>query len=128
MAAVQHGDGGGRGVLLGAHALQVAGEGLGAGRLLAFGQPVLHQGVFGDAGVGGDGRGQGALQGVADGLHTGGQGFIQQEAFGQAVHQHRVDADDDQDAGEQGRAHAEDQLPLNTALPEAHGVVSLDSC
>ncbi|MFP5420090.1 MAG: hypothetical protein ACLGID_01310, partial [Gammaproteobacteria bacterium] len=28
---------------------------------------------------------------------------------------------DDQNTGEQGGAHAENQLPLNAALPQAHG-------
>ena len=120
-AAVQRDNRGGQGILLGAHAFQVTGELAAPGIVLPRRQPILNQAVFGDAGIRGDRRGKHPLQVIADRQHPRRQRLLHQIALGQAIDQRRIDAHHDQDAGEQRRAHAEDQLPLNTALPEVHG-------
>ncbi|MCY1509004.1 hypothetical protein D9M68_433330 [compost metagenome] len=121
VAAGEGDDGGGQGLLLDAHALQVAGELVAPRRVFAVRQPVLHQAVLGDAGVGGDRRGEHPLEVVADRQHPRRQRLLDQVAVAQAVDHPGVDADDQEEADQQGGAHAEGELPLDAALPESHG-------
>ena len=121
VAAGKHGNRGGHGVLLRTHPFQITGHGIALLGILACGQPVLHQGVLGDAGIGGNRATQHPFQIVADRQNPGRQRFLDQIAFGEAVYHRRVHPHHDQDAGQQGRPHAENQLQLDTAPPELHG-------
>jgi len=49
------------------------------------------------------------------------QRLFDQIALGEAVDHEGINANHDQNTDQQGGAHAQDQLPLNTASPELHG-------
>ncbi|MNJ69101.1 hypothetical protein D3C77_654100 [compost metagenome] len=82
----------------------------------------MHQRIAGNPGCCGNRPAERALDVVADGGDVGWQGFADQVALGEPVDGRGIHQDHDQQAGQQGRAHADSQLPLDTALHEAHGV------
>ncbi len=121
MTAFEHGDGRRQRVLLLLYPVEIATH---RGRLLvvlAIEQPILHQGIAGDTGSGRDRRRQRAFDVIADGRDIGWQRFADQVALSQPIDCRGIHQDDDQYAGQQGRAHTDHQLPLDTALHEAHG-------
>ncbi|MNI49075.1 hypothetical protein D3C73_1036720 [compost metagenome] len=111
----------GKGFVLGANAFQILREAGGPGAVLTPGQPVAHHAVAGDVLGGGKGLNEDPLDVVAHRFDARRQRLFDQIALGEAVDHQGINANHDQDTDQQGGAHAQDQLPLNTASPELHG-------
>ena len=111
----------GKGFVFGADAFEISGERAGLGTVFTRGQPVAHHAVAGDVLGGGEGLDEDAFDVVAHRFDARRQRLLDQIALGEAVDHEGINANHDQDADQQGGAHAQDQLPLNTASPELHG-------
>ncbi len=122
MTALQHGYRGGQRTLLRLNPIQIAAHRSRLLVTLALAQPLLNQGVAGNTRSSRDRRHQGTFDVITDGGDIGRQGFADQITLGQAIDRRGIHQNDNQHAGQQGRAHTDDQLPLDTALHKAHGV------
>ncbi|MNV86434.1 hypothetical protein D3C71_1804690 [compost metagenome] len=107
--------------MLGADAFEIGGKRTNLGTVFTLGQPVAHHAVAGDVLGGGERLNEDALDVVAHRFDARRQGLLDQIALGEAVDHQGINANHDQDTDQQGGAHAQDQLPLNTASPELHG-------
>ncbi len=111
----------GKGFVLGADAFQIVDEASGLGTVFTCGQPVTHHAVTGDVLGGGEGLNEDSFYIVAHRFDARRQRLFDQIALGKAIDHEGINANHDQNTDQQGGAHAQDQLPLNTASPELHG-------
>ncbi len=109
------------GFMFGADAFQILREGCCFATVFTRGQPVAHHAVAGDVFGGGQRLDEDAFDVVARRFDARRQRLFDQIALGEAVDHQGINANHDQDADQQGGAHAENQLPLNTASPQLHG-------
>src|SRR5690606_10864199 len=121
MTAGENGDGDSQRPLLRAHPLKITAHGFCLLSTLAIEQPVLNQRIAGYSRRCRNRSGQGALDIVADGGDIGRQRFADQISLSQAIDRRGIHQDDNQDAGQRGCAHADNQLPLDAAIHKAHG-------
>ncbi|MNF50480.1 hypothetical protein D3C84_317770 [compost metagenome] len=120
VAAIGIGDQRGKCLVFAPQPFQVSDKLRRLGGILAIRQPLPHHAVVGDVRRSGQRLHQYSLDVVAHRLDAGRQRGIEQIGLCEAVDHRGIDADHDQNTDQQGRAHAQDQLPLDTAPPELH--------
>ncbi|MNN56507.1 hypothetical protein D3C81_1714440 [compost metagenome] len=122
MAGLGRGEQRGKGFVPLLGSVEVRDEARGLSRVFAIGEPIAQQGIASNVGRSHQRLAEHTLDVVTDGFDTGWQRCVDQVAFGQAVERHRENDHHHQDARQQGRAHACDQLPLDASPPDTHAL------